>query len=57
MYEDGIIDPILVTKTALAYATSVAGTFITTDCVITDEAQNISVSAIDPLLDEERGMI
>ncbi len=57
MYEDGIIDPILVTKTALAYATSIAGTFITTDCVITDEAQNVSVSAIDPLLDEEKGML
>lgn len=56
MYEDGIIDPILVTKTALAYATSIAGTFITTDCVITDEAMNVSVSAIDPLLDEEKGM-
>ena len=57
MYEDGVIDPILVTKTALAYATSVAGTFITTDCVVTDEAQNVTVSAIDPLLDEERGML
>lgn len=57
MYEDGIIDPILVTKTALAYATSIAGTFITTDCVITDEAMNVTVSAIDPLLDEDRGML
>ena len=57
MYEDGIIDPILVTKTALAYSTSVASTFITTDCVITNESQNVNVSAIDPLLDEERGML
>ena len=44
-------------KSALAYATSIAGTFITTDCVITDEAMNVTVSAIDPLLDEDRGML
>ncbi len=57
MYEDGVIDPILVTKTALSYATSIAGTFISTNCVIFDEAMNVSVQAIDPLLDEDRSNI
>lgn len=55
MYEDGVIDPILVTKTALSYATSIAGTFITTDCVITDESKNVAVFPNDALLDEDRG--
>ena len=53
MIRDGVIDPILVTKTALSYATSIAGTFISTNCVIVDEAQNIEVEANDPLLNED----
>ena len=53
MIKDGVIDPILVTKTALSYATSIAGTFISTNCVIVDEAQNIEVEANDPLLNED----
>lgn len=57
MYEDGIIDPILVTKTALSYATSIAGTFISTNCIITDDSNNVSVQAIDPILDEDRTSI
>jgi len=35
MLKDGIIDPVKVTRTALEKAASVAGTMLTTDCVIT----------------------
>jgi len=35
MFEAGIIDPTKVTRTALELATSVAGTLLTTECVIT----------------------
>jgi|21_taG_2_1085346.scaffolds.fasta_scaffold00045_43 chaperonin GroEL len=37
MLEHGIIDPVKVTRTALEKAASVAGTMLTTDCVITKE--------------------
>ena len=35
MIKSGIIDPVKVTRTALEKAASVAGTMLTTDCVIT----------------------
>ena len=35
MFDAGIIDPTKVTKTALQKAASVAGTLLTTECVIT----------------------
>ena len=34
MIDEGIIDPLLVTKSALRNAASVASTIISTDCVI-----------------------
>ena len=34
LLETGIIDPVKVTRLALEYAASVAGMFITTECVI-----------------------
>ena len=40
MFECGIIDPLLVTKTALCSAGSVAGTLITTECLVCDEKTN-----------------
>lgn len=43
MFKAGIIDPVKVEKTALAYSVSVAGIFITTECVITSDAQNIDL--------------
>ncbi len=49
MFKAGIIDPVKVEKTALAYSTSVAGIFITTECVITDEAQNIDLIPNDEI--------
>jgi len=36
MVERGIIDPAKVTRSALQNATSVAGMFLTTECVVTD---------------------
>ena len=36
MFEAGIIDPCKVTRTALEKAASVAGTLLTTECVITN---------------------
>ena len=36
MIEEGIIDPLLVTKSALKNAVSVASTILSTDCVISN---------------------
>ena len=36
MFKAGIIDPVLVTKTALISAGSVAGTLLTTECLVCD---------------------
>ena len=36
MYDAGIIDPVKVTRVALEKATSVAGTFLTTECLISN---------------------
>ncbi|MBU3804756.1 MAG: chaperonin GroEL, partial [Candidatus Cellulosilyticum pullistercoris] len=36
MIEGGIIDPTKVTRSALQNATSVASTFLTTECVVAD---------------------
>lgn len=49
MFAAGIIDPVKVEKAALSYAASVAGIFITTECVITDEASNISLVPNDEM--------
>lgn len=37
MFDEGIIDPVKVTKSALKNACSVAGTLLTTECVITND--------------------
>ena len=39
MFKAGIIDPVLVTKTALISAGSVAGTLLTTECLVGDEVK------------------
>lgn len=49
MFQAGIIDPVKVEKTALAYAVSVAGVFITTECVITNELENVSLVPNDEI--------
>ena len=48
----GIVDPILVLKTALKYATSVAGTFLTSNAIITDDLYNTSVIPNDKIMEE-----
>jgi chaperonin GroEL len=42
MLEAGIIDPVLVTKTALKNAVSVASTIFSADCVISNMRTNAS---------------
>jgi len=42
MVEEGIIDPVLVTKTALKNAVSVVTTIISADCVISNIRVNES---------------
>lgn len=56
MYKDGIIDPVKVELTALKYGTSIAGTFITSNCVIVPDTDNIRVTANDEVLDRDRGL-
>lgn len=51
MFEQGIIDPTKVTRLALENAASVAGTMLTTECVITQEVDKAEASSdmgVDP---------
>ena len=50
LLESGIIDPVKVTRLALEYAASVAGMFITTECVIVKkpEKKENSILATSP---------
>ena len=43
MFEAGIIDPVKVTRIALEKAASVAGTMLTTECVVTNIPEPTSV--------------
>ena len=56
MYNAGIIDPVKVEILAIQYSTSLAGTFVTTDCVITSDAMNCHVKANDAVIDQERSI-
>ena len=49
LVKDGVIDPVLVTKSALAHATSVSSLLITIDCMITEkpEKKNANVPSMD----------
>lgn len=49
VFKDGIIDPIKVEKAAVTYAVATAGIFITTECVVTDDNPNISLTPNDPI--------
>lgn len=40
LYETGVIDPAKVTRVALENAASIAGMFLTTECVITDKKED-----------------
>ncbi|WP_022940886.1 chaperonin GroEL [Psychromonas hadalis] len=46
MIEMGILDPTKVTRSALQFAASVAGLMITTECMITDRAVEVSAPAM-----------
>jgi len=40
LYESGVIDPTKVTRIALENAASIAGMFLTTECVLADEKED-----------------
>lgn len=50
MFEEGVIDPILVTKTALEETVSFSTQLLMTDCVINDEDSALSKAPNDPIL-------
>lgn len=52
MFAHGIIDPIKVEECALRYSSSSAALFLTSDAVITDEQNNLSVEPTDPIMDK-----
>lgn len=51
MFQAGIIDPTKVTRTALEMATSVAGTLLTTACVVSIEPEKEKKQAQEPAYD------
>ena len=48
----GVIDPVKVTRCALTNAVSVASMLMSTECAITNDTNNISLIANDPVLEE-----
>jgi len=44
MYEEGIVDPAKVTRSALQNATSIASMILTTECIIVDDSKSFSES-------------
>lgn len=56
MYNIGVIDPVKVEIMAIHFGTSIAGTFVTANCVITSDAYNCKVVANDRVFDEEKDM-
>jgi chaperonin GroEL len=44
MYEEGIVDPAKVTRSALQNATSIASMILTTECIIVDDSKSLSES-------------
>jgi chaperonin GroEL len=49
LYATGVIDPTKVTRVALENAASIAGMFLTTECVITDKKEDSPVPAMPPM--------
>jgi chaperonin GroEL len=49
LYATGVIDPTKVTRIALEYAASIAGMFLTTECVITDKKEENPVPPMPPM--------
>ncbi|MDR1737244.1 MAG: chaperonin GroEL [Candidatus Symbiothrix sp.] len=49
LYKAGVIDPTKVTRIALENAASIAGMFLTTECVITDKKEENPAPAMPPM--------
>ncbi|MDR0428146.1 MAG: chaperonin GroEL [Dysgonamonadaceae bacterium] len=49
LYASGVIDPTKVTRVALENAASIAGMFLTTECVITDKPEENPAPAMPPM--------
>ncbi len=49
LYETGVIDPTKVARVALENAASIAGMFLTTECVITDKPEENPAPAMPPM--------
>ena len=49
MFVAGVVDPAKVTRVALENAASIAGMFLTTECVITDKKEENPVPAMPPM--------
>lgn len=49
LFETGVIDPAKVTRVALENAASIAGMFLTTECVITDKKEENPAPAMPPM--------
>ena len=50
MIKSGIIDPVKVTRVALEKAASVAGTMLTTECVVTDIPKDEPAQPQQPMM-------
>lgn len=55
LYKEGVVDPAKVIITTLKYGTSIACTFLMSDCIITSDLNNVKVIPNDEVLDRERG--
>ncbi|MDR0732496.1 MAG: chaperonin GroEL [Dysgonamonadaceae bacterium] len=49
LYKAGVIDPAKVTRVALENAASIAGMFLTTECVISDKKEDTPAPAMPPM--------
>ena len=49
LYETGVIDPAKVTRVALENAASIAGMFLTTECVLVEEKEDNPAPAMPPM--------
>ena len=57
LFESGVIDPAKVTRVALENAASIAGMFLTTECVIADKPEPAAAAAPAPGMGGMGGMM
>ncbi|MCC8171142.1 MAG: chaperonin GroEL [Parabacteroides sp.] len=57
LYEAGVIDPAKVTRVALENAASIAGMFLTTECVIAEKKEDTPAPAMNPGMGGMGGMM